>query len=158
MTSTRREHEAVAATEDVESKAPSLWWRLLHRWHYSFVGVVGALAALCLSLTPSLLPRGHVLQGLISGISAAIGYGLGVLAVWLVRQLSTRPLPIARPAAWRWLAVVAVVALAAFWWLGSGWQSEVHRLMGLQPPARLGSPAVLLLAARVGAGLVVSIL
>jgi uncharacterized membrane protein len=37
--------------------------RLLRRWHYSFVGLIGALIFFCLSLTPSLLPRGHVLQG-----------------------------------------------------------------------------------------------
>ena len=34
----------------------------------------------CLSLTPSLLPRDWLFQGLIGGINAAIGYGIGVFA------------------------------------------------------------------------------
>ena len=33
----------------------------------------------CLSLTPSLLPRDWLFQGLIGGINAAIGYGIGVV-------------------------------------------------------------------------------
>ena len=33
----------------------------------------------CLSLTPSLLPRDWLFQGLIGGINAAIGYGVGVV-------------------------------------------------------------------------------
>lgn len=40
----------------------------------SLPGCWGALALACLSFTPSLLPRGF-LQGLIWGITAAIGYG-----------------------------------------------------------------------------------
>ena len=42
-------------------------------------GCRGALVAGCLSFTPSLLPRGGVVQGLVWGITAAIGYGLGRL-------------------------------------------------------------------------------
>jgi len=38
-------------------------------------GCWGALIAGCLSFTPSLLPRGGIVQGLIWGITAAIGYG-----------------------------------------------------------------------------------
>src|SRR5262249_18998780 len=43
-------------------------------------GCWGALIFACLSFTPSLLPRGGLLQGVVCGITAAIGYGLGVLA------------------------------------------------------------------------------
>ena len=38
-----------------------------------------ALVFLCASLTPSLLPRGWVLQGVVSGVTAIIGYGIGSL-------------------------------------------------------------------------------
>ncbi|MEV6733666.1 MULTISPECIES: alpha/beta-hydrolase N-terminal domain-containing protein [unclassified Streptomyces] len=58
-----------------------------HRWlpHLTLPGCWGALLLACLSFTPSLLPRGGVLQGPICGISAAIGYGLGVVAAYVWR-------------------------------------------------------------------------
>ena len=46
---------------------------------------------LWLSLTPSLLPRGPLFQGIVSGAAGAIGYGLGVFGVWLVRFMRSRP-------------------------------------------------------------------
>ena len=50
------------------------------RWRgYTLPGCWGALFFACLSFTPSLLPRSGLVQGLVCGITAAIGYGLGVL-------------------------------------------------------------------------------
>ena len=40
----------------------------------------------CLSLTPSLLPRDWLFAGLIGGINAAIGYGIGVFIARMVRR------------------------------------------------------------------------
>ncbi|HEU5111205.1 MAG TPA: alpha/beta-hydrolase N-terminal domain-containing protein, partial [Micromonosporaceae bacterium] len=80
--------EAVDHTADGGAggpERPSGWRRRLPRYHA--VGFGFAAAFFCLSVTPSLLPRGWLLQGLIGGISAAIGYGVGVLAMWLVRKL-----------------------------------------------------------------------
>jgi uncharacterized membrane protein len=129
-------------------------WRFLHRWRYRFVGTVGAVSCFCLSLTPSLLPRGPLLQGVVGGISAAIGYGLGVLAVWLVSQFSERPLRAPGRTAWRILAAVAAVAVLVFLYLGAGWQQDIHRMMGIDPPARPGYLLVLPVAVLLGAGLV----
>ena len=50
-------------------------WSLVH---LDFVGVAFGTLFFCLSLTPSLLPRDWLFQGLISGLNAAIGYGIGV--------------------------------------------------------------------------------
>ena len=71
------------------------------------------------SLTPSLLPRGWVLQGLIAGITAAIGYGVGV-DHRVVRRGADREPAVARASAaapgrcWPWsgrlLGVVMLVA------------------------------------------------
>jgi uncharacterized membrane protein len=124
------------------------------RWRYGFVGLVGATVFFSLSLTPSLLPRPSLLQGLISGILTASGYGLGVVAVWLVRMLSLRPLPRPTRTAWQVLAAVAGVAVVVFGYLGSGWQREIHRLMGMEPPSRFGFAVVLVVAALTAAGLV----
>ena len=84
--------------------ARSRWQRFLRRWHYSFVGLVGAVAFFCLSLTPSLLPRGHVLQGLISGIPRRSGTGW---ACWRCGWSGSCPrarCPDPTRTAWRWLA------------------------------------------------------
>ena len=53
-------------------------------------GCWGALIVGCLSFTPSLLPRGGIIQGVVWGITAAIGYGLGVLAAWIWRAFADR--------------------------------------------------------------------
>ena len=54
-----------------------LWaWSLL-RLH--FVGVAFGALFFCLSLTSSLLPRDWLFQGLIGGVNAGIGYGIGVV-------------------------------------------------------------------------------
>jgi uncharacterized membrane protein len=57
-------------------------------WSLSLPGSWGALLLVCASLTPSLLPRSGVAQGVVSGISAAMGYGLGVLAAAVWRALA----------------------------------------------------------------------
>ena len=66
---------------------PARRWR---RWlpRYTWSGTLGAVLFGCASLTPSLLPRGWVLQGLIAGITAAIGYGVGVTVAWFVAELT----------------------------------------------------------------------
>lgn len=56
----------------------------LLRWAWSllrldFAGVAVGALFFCLSLTPSLLPRDWLFAGLIGGVNAAIGYGLGVV-------------------------------------------------------------------------------
>jgi uncharacterized membrane protein len=39
------------------------------------------------SLTPSLLPRPTWIQGVLSGVVLSVGYGLGVLGVWIWKYL-----------------------------------------------------------------------
>ncbi|WP_109525220.1 MULTISPECIES: alpha/beta hydrolase [Nocardia] len=51
----------------------------------NYVGLVVATLFFALSVTPSLVPRDWMFQGLISGINAALGYGLGCLLEWLYR-------------------------------------------------------------------------
>ncbi|MFE2123124.1 alpha/beta-hydrolase N-terminal domain-containing protein, partial [Rhodococcus aetherivorans] len=78
-----------AAAGDDESRSPETVGRrkLLY---VTLPGCWGALIFACLSFTPSLLPRGGLLQGLICGITAAIGYGLGVFAAFVWRAFADR--------------------------------------------------------------------
>ena len=90
---------AVAAAEGSQ---PSLEPRKPRKLLYvTLPGCWGALIFACLSFTPSLLPRGGIVQGLVCGITAAIGYGLGVLAAWVWRAFADRDPR--RPRRWAWL-------------------------------------------------------
>ena len=122
--------------------------RRRRRWfRYTLPGAGGALLFTCLAFTPSLLPRSPVVQGLVCGISAAIGYGVGVVAAWVWRAFADRDERPARSNAWRIFAVVAVVALVAAFVLGQRWQSEIRNLMGVAG----SNPAALLLVPVVAA-------
>ena len=102
-------------------------------------GCWGALIFACLSFTPSLLPRGGIIQGLVCGITGAIGYGLGVLAAWIWRAFADRDPRPARRRSWRIFVIRGVVLLVAAFALGQYWQSEIRDADGcdgLQHPAR----------------------
>lgn len=92
------------------------------------------------SLTPSLVPRPFVLQGLLSGLALAAGYGIGVLARGLWRWLE---LPVASGRS-RWLingalGLLCIGVAVAFLIEASAWQNSVRALMGL-PPVDTGRP------------------
>ncbi len=104
------------------------WWQR----RYTFTGTAVGLVFLWLSLTPSLLPRGPLFQGLVSGAAGAIGYALGVFAVWLVRfMLSRQSSPPAPRAAWPVLVIVGIIGLVFAIYYFHVWQDEVRDLMGV---------------------------
>jgi uncharacterized membrane protein len=110
------------------------WWHFprTRRYLAGFppAGLTGALLFYCLSLTPSLLPRAWYLQAVMSAVTAAIGYGLGLLIGWLLRSLIPwRPGPRLRRAA-RWaLVAAAVVLIPLFAVLGARWQHQIRGLV-----------------------------
>ncbi|WP_426402945.1 alpha/beta hydrolase [Streptomyces sp. R-07] len=103
------------------------------RWspHLTLPGCWGALLLACLSFTPSLLPRGGILQGLIAGISAAIGYGLGVVAASTWRAFADREARSPSRRSWQVLIVCAIVLFGLAFGFGQYWQHEIRRLMGV---------------------------
>ncbi len=100
--------------------------------HYTFTGTTVGLIFIWFSMTPSMLPRGAIFQALVSGFSGAIGYGLGVFSVWLVRYMRTKNYSPPSPRwAWKVLIPVALVVqvLMAIWF--HVWQDDVRDLMGI---------------------------
>ena len=85
--------QAPVESELAKPEARRDWWQR----RYTFVGTAVGMAFLLLSMTPSLLPRGPLFQGLVSGVAGAIGYALGVFAVWLVRFMQSKPKSPAAP-------------------------------------------------------------
>jgi uncharacterized membrane protein len=102
----------------------------------SVVGLLLATVLLALSLTPSLLPRPLVVQGLLSGLSFAAGYGIGVAAmsVWNYLQLPVLAGGAARTAK-RVAAVLCALVVVAFLWQASVWQNSLRALMGMEQTA-----------------------
>ena len=132
-------------------------WSLLR---LKFVGVAFGALFFCLSLTPSLLPRDWVFQGLIGGINAAFGYGLGVVIGKTTYRVVLRGArwwpPPARVLFWMKAAVVAIAPTACVLMLipAASWQRQVSGLMGIEGPTTLGYLRTLIVAVVVGALLV----
>lgn len=110
-----------------------------HAHHYilklNYGGLLTALIFYRFSALPSLLPRPWLYQGAISGISLAIGYGVGTALSSLFRWSFQLELPVrAKLFAWRGLRVIGPVVFLMFLFLGSSWQREVHQLVGETPP------------------------
>jgi uncharacterized membrane protein len=94
-------------------------------------GCWGALLGGCLSFTPSLLPRTGTIQGIVWGITAAIGYGLGVLAAWIWRAFADRKPRRPRRRSWLVFYISAAVLTVVMFGLGQYWQYLIRGLMGV---------------------------
>lgn len=155
----RHEVDVAAASSDdgtASSGAPRVF-----ALEFSRTGAVVALLFFALSLAPSLLPRTGLFQGVMSGITLAIGYGLGTFAAWLWRYLdlpvATRSTTGGKVILGVTVGVVAVVFLVSVW-RQVGWQNDVRDLFGMEPigpstwlpivPVTLLVALLLLLAAR----------
>jgi uncharacterized membrane protein len=107
---------------------------------------VGALVLLCVSLTPSLLPRTGLTQGLISGVTAAFGYAVGVVAAGAWRAVVDRDARPARRRSWLVLGGVALVSFAAATAYGRYWQARIRELMDAPADSALSVVVVPLVA------------
>ena len=105
------------------------WW--VRR--YTFTGTAGGLIFIWFSMTPSLLPRTALFQGLVSGVSGAIGYGLGVFTVWLVRYMRSKDSSPPPPVwAWKALIPIGVIGMVVMAIRFHVWQDDVRDLMGVK--------------------------
>ncbi|MBV9722384.1 MAG: alpha/beta-hydrolase family protein, partial [Mycobacterium sp.] len=153
----RDEPSSHAAEADTRHPLLVWAWSLLRQ---KFVGVAMGAVFFCLSLTPSLLPRDWLFQGLIAGINAAFGYGLGVLVGKTIYRVVLRNArwwpPPARVLFWMKAAVVVIAPTACVLMLipAASWQRQVSALMGIEGPTTAGYLRTLIVAVVVGAVLV----
>lgn len=144
---------------DAPGRHPLLvWaWSLLR---LKYVGIAFGALFFCLSLTPSLLPRDWIFQGLVGGVNAAFGYGLGVVLGAAVHRLVLRNAgwwpPPPRVLVWMKATVVVVAPAACVLMLipAASWQRQVSALMGITGPTGPAYLRTLMVAAGVGALLV----
>jgi uncharacterized membrane protein len=127
---------------------------VLRRCRYTLPGLAVALVLACLSFTPSLLPRPAYFQGLITGIDAAIGYGLGLLGAWTWREFADRPARRPERRSWTILGAVAGVALVVSMLLGIRWQRRGSALVDVEPEPVLATLLVPVIAVLVFVALV----
>lgn len=131
-----------------------LWaWSLLR---LDFVGVGFGALFFCLSLTPSLLPRDWLFAGIIGGLNAAIGYGIGVFVAKMLRRFFLRERswwPPDKRVQWTLKSSVVVASVAASVLMivpATEWQVQVSALMGIEGPTTLSYLRTLIVAVLVG--------
>lgn len=129
-----------------------------YRQRICFTGLVVGTVFLWLSTTPSLLPRGPLFQGIVSGGAAAVGYCLGAFFAWLARFMVSRDKrwPAPRPIYWIVLAVVFAVGTAVMLFWYSRWQTAIRALMGVDQVSWTAYPQIIVIALIVFALLMVA--
>ena len=156
--------------DDITGEAQAPPERRRHReslaaWAWSlvrldFVGVATGAFFFCLSLTPSLMPRDWLLAGLIGGINAAIGYGIGVPAGRLFRRLflnhrSWWPPPSKVLYPLKAATVVLSIGASVLMLIpAAAWQRQISAVMGIEGPATLDYLRTIVVALIVGGVLV----
>jgi uncharacterized membrane protein len=124
------------------------YW-MVRLWRsFSPAGLLLGTVFFAASLTPTLLPRTYLTQGVLSGCSLAAGYGIGVFGRWLASYMKLpkpghRTQRVAKLVAAVACALIAVVFLRK----AAEWQNSIRELMALLPvntahPLEVGLVAV----------------
>ena len=141
------------APEAASSTQPGVYPRIFSP-RFSGVGMAFAALFFAFSLFPSLLPRAGYVQGVASGITIMIGYGLGagIQAIWRFLQI-----PTPRPSRQRWIKAVLLgligLSVVSAIWQYVGWQNEVRSIFDKDPISPVTWPVIVVVTILV-AGLI----
>lgn len=108
---------------------------LQERWaSLSTIGLLTATLFFLASLTPSLVPRTFIMQGVLSGVCFVAGYSVGVLIRWVwtyleLPQAPDRVLQISKVV----VAILCLAAAVAVLRQTAEWQNSIRLLMQLEP-------------------------
>lgn len=128
-------------------KLPLTWLLRLEKL-FSTPGLLTATLFFAASLTPSLIPRTYLMQGVLSGVSLSVGYAAGVLGQWLWAYLEL-PEPRRLVEAVITLVATVICAIIALVFLAraSEWQDSIRIMMEMEPvnnarPFAVGAVAI----------------
>lgn len=110
--------------------------RAIRRLTSSLSGVGIALGTLffAAALTPTLIPRSYLTQGILAGSCFALGYLGGVFWRWLWHYLELPALSIrSRIAVNRILIVASLIVAIIFLWRAADWQNSIRAVMSMEP-------------------------
>ncbi len=113
------------------------YYNVFHKWilkfNLNYFGTVVGTIMYLLSLTPSLMPRAWLVQGLVGGIAFALGYGLGVFISWSFRGLFEYDFSNnTKHIAWTLFPPISAVLLVVFLVLYADWQTTIRNLGGFE--------------------------
>jgi uncharacterized membrane protein len=122
-------------------------WLKSYKDSLSYLGLVFATLFFAISLSPSLLPRPFILQGLLSGFALTFGYGTGYILtlIWCYAELPdfTGKTKVVTQAL---IALVCIVANIGALMYSNTWQNDLRLLMGLTPDVSGGHIKIALIA------------
>ncbi|MFO8154506.1 MAG: alpha/beta hydrolase [Pseudomonadota bacterium] len=132
MTRSNQWHDIPHHVRRLSAAAARPFWRFADS--LCTTGLLLATLFFAASLTPSLVPRPWLMQGVLSGLSLVAGYGIGVGVRWLWQYLE---LPKWGARLHRVTVMVASVVLLTvaliFLWRAGAWQNAIRALMELPP-------------------------
>ncbi|MBE1204887.1 alpha/beta hydrolase [Aminobacter carboxidus] len=133
-------------------------WAVRYWYSFSTIGLLLGTLFFAASLTPTLIPRNYLTQGVLSGLSAAVGYGCGFFLRWLWRYLELPELKARILRGGKLFATLAcgIVGLV-FLWRAAEWQNSIRSLMQLDPvdtahPLEVGAIALVTFVVLVALG------
>ncbi|EWT00727.1 membrane protein [Intrasporangium oryzae NRRL B-24470] len=111
---------------------------------FSGTGLTFASWFFALSLTPSLLPRSGYVQGIASGVTVMVGYGLGASLQWVWDYLEIpKPTGRVRTVIVRILVALGLWAAVFGGWRLVGWQNEIRGVYGMEPVSPTVWPVII---------------
>lgn len=104
--------------------------------YFSTTGLLVGTLFFALSLTPTLLPRPELMQGILSGLALSSGYGFGVFFIWLwnnfhLNKPSEKVQMFLQVGSGVLFLAITIISL----WQASAWQNSLHELMGMEQDA-----------------------
>lgn len=107
----------------------------LFRFRHSLSGIGLALGTLLFAaaLTPSLVSRTYIMQGILCGVAFGAGYGLGVFWRWIWHYLELpEPADRLRSGVNLFVGLICLTIAIFGLYFSTGWQNSVRAVMGME--------------------------